>query len=296
MADSKPRRITSGEFEIDYPAAGDTVPVVFGTIKMWGVVDSSEYSEVRVWVTQNGSPYPAKPPRRAVPAPIDDNQFRCELVPWAKSGTGVQNTALAWARKKTDGSWIGPESVDFNVGDINVDTVKVSAKNCIWFTWAGSDLLGPDSPQIKPREVGRDYRPVQLPIPETAASLTINASGEWGHCGGNGCESDADGRAKKELLKISEYRSEDYNSQDINQIAEDEANLNRLVGVWIEQHDDGDYDDKMQGAEISVGKSNTFNLPSGADKPTRMALGLHDSFEWSDNKGELSLQITWTEE
>jgi hypothetical protein len=122
-------------------------------------------------------------------------------------------------------------------------------------------------------------------------TLSISAAGTWGHpplSGPNG-------------YGVSELTLEQYDDLGISLLT---ADLNMLVGVFLtdDPPDPGatppslTFGDDMTSPELQqafvIGSSlSDIQVPSGA---TRLFFGLHDGYEWSNNTGEVEVEVMFT--
>lgn len=162
--------------------------------------------------------------------------------------------------------------------------LTVGPKHCLWFAW--SDMTTP-GPYGEGAESIPNSDAVQASFVDVEV-LSVNPL--WRHGPNADQESDPDGKvlAATESLKDKRYCSATYNSQNISSV---DTHLNKLVVMF---GIDGVPPTAQNPAlQIPVGKS-ARNIPVPAGNPTHIFLGFHDSFEWSNNRGDLiSVQLTW---
>jgi hypothetical protein len=123
--------------------------------------------------------------------------------------------------------------------------------------------------------------------------MQFEATGDtWGHGPGNTGDSDANGLGGTVSLAESAYR--DTPALHAGRIIGDSLPFNRLVGLR-EYRTPGDADTK----EIDIGRKPASAIPVvsalSTERPYRLRLGLHDSYEWSNNNGQIAVTITFAE-
>ena len=185
---------------------------------------------------------------------------------------------------------------DFNVADADMvsyigrpalEEEVVTAKQCIWFTFADDDLpgLGPEND----REANtRDHKPVKFKVPANAGGLTINASGRWRHYfpvnGNDNAVAGPDGRGETVVLQMPGYRSEFYGSDEITLIGP--TNVASLIGLWV------DATPEAIGAPFSIGSIFPQSpIPGTAEE---LSLAFHDGKRWHNNSGKVLVELNWT--
>jgi hypothetical protein len=126
------------------------------------------------------------------------------------------------------------------------------------------------------------------------STLSISASGEWGH--GPGLLSGPEGRGVQDAGTLLQYEA-----FGISVI--DHVDLNTLVGVFTNDsgpipgmapaHLDGDVSDMttpLLNQTFAIGPAlSDVAVPSGA---TRLYFGLHNGYEWTNNVGSVDVTVS----
>ncbi|MEM7391373.1 MAG: hypothetical protein AAF492_03415 [Verrucomicrobiota bacterium] len=161
-----------------------------------------------------------------------------------------------------------------NKENMETTTVTVSSQACIYFAWADSSATGPYG-----EDVGA-CKPVIVDVePDDEITISASPSDEWSNGSEEYMWANADGRDEP-LGTNNAYSSPNYNSENINP---NTARVCKLVGVFEEN---GAQPVSMIDV-INIGLSNVLIAPASA---TKLFLGFHDGFEWSNN--EDSIQVT----
>lgn len=284
MSPIKPR-ISS----LEYPLASPNVNLlaVDGATEVRGTA-SAGITTVKVAIFPPGQAAPANPPTDAVTISLAGGgaaqPYRAPRVPGGRgslAATGLSgNTLKAWfytGNTLTDTDerqFIGQQPVS--------GEVVVSARACLWFTWADKStaITGtPWEPDITP------YRPLLMSTPNDATSIKVTrVSGTWAHDGPGGVHTDADGKtADPRPLERPDYKSANFNSLNINELT---APLNKLVALFGE-----DSPPANAVSQLPVGNALAATSFGGM---SRVFLGFHDGYEWSNNVDEMVVLVEWS--
>jgi hypothetical protein len=148
--------------------------------------------------------------------------------------------------------------------------IAVSAKSCLWFTWADEGLDGPEG-----ETVNDVYRPHAINISGIRRFIVraIGPNDQWWHHPGK--VSGAEGIDDSRNLENENYKSAQYNSQKIRKL---KARLNLLVGLVGR--------DTAPASEVDqepIGLEREITVNDAADN--RLFLGFHDGRHWTNNGG-----------
>jgi hypothetical protein len=240
---------------------------------------TANVQEIAAWVYRNGFGFPADPPIHArfktvtaVNETID--HLGGALVP--VGGTHDDNMVVVWSKAAGE-AWgsKAKQRVTFQRPAMT-PPVTVSATNCVFFAYAPLRYTGPMGCS------DNTYRPIALTIPKDATGVRLTAAGDWRHDPGDGFKSGPDGRTQDATNHV-EYQSAGYNSTGINLLTD---KFNLLVG-FVEK------DLTTPTAQIPIGAGpKDIAFPAG-DKCTRVFLGMHDSHEWNNNSGTVTVTVQW---
>ncbi len=177
-------------------------------------------------------------------------------------------------------------------------TVPVRADCCLWLVFAPAMTELPTF-----HETVEDYFPVPLIVPDdngldsiTRVKLAAKNDAEdvWSHDNG-GHTTDADGRMDTGAVPLNPAYQAEYCDAGIgsNVIAGATLRLNQLVALW--EYPAGDQTAANPTQELGIGLTETtLNVATaGHARPVRLHLAFHDGFEWSNNTGEVRVEVTW---
>lgn len=166
--------------------------------------------------------------------------------------------------------------------------VTVPATACLWYAWATDGELGNAENGRGPFEESVAHRPVSIAVPPGVSTVSITATGNWRHDPADNTASNPDGKSNdSRKLERPGYRGPAVRgSQAIKDI---ETNMNKLVGLWQIGQRVPSKPNSVVPIEIGSNYCDR-KVPKGA---TRLYLGMHDGYEWSNNSGKVKAEIIW---
>jgi hypothetical protein len=261
---------------------------------------TNDVTEIAAWIFRNvngpnrGTAFPEPPlyaPRKVLtnvigPVMLDDVGGAIALV-----GTpSIDNQVWAWSRAGGN-IWTKEFSLPILfTRPTATSTVTVSGKACLFFAYAAPGYHGPIDGENDGEEGGPDHRPLALVIPANAKKVTLQATGgQWQHSQSAGDLSGADGLAGNNVTNHAAYKDDDaYNSGGINLL---NAKFNRLVGLLERNFTRPISSSPVNQIDIGAGPTDVDLTPAGTY--SRLLLGMHDSHEWDDNGGAVTVSVTW---
>ncbi len=174
--------------------------------------------------------------------------------------------------------------------------ITVSGKACVYFAGQTASSLAGASDIFYGDHLVPATLPPFLDVSEFA-TLSVTASGTWGHGSSSHQISGPDGRGTYEATRSA------YNYFGVSRISN--APLNKLLGVFTTDEgpvqgsppprldavlDDMTLPDLNQAFSIGGNLSN-INVPSGA---TILHLGHNDAYDWANNIGSVAVTIEAT--
>jgi hypothetical protein len=158
-------------------------------------------------------------------------------------------------------------------------TFPVSAKCCLWFTWAADGLNG-----VEHEDPVELYRPVEVDVENISeVTVSVDSSDQWSHHPGN--LSNAGGINDVRGLENAGYRDAKYNSLKIKPLS---ARLNLLVGMVTTKDPPVPAAPDVDQIEIGLGKTITINDITAE----RLFLGFHDGRHWFNNEHAVDVTVT----
>jgi hypothetical protein len=208
-------------------------------------------------------------------------------------GVGMQTILTNYAAQLLDfingiretGAYVRAGIVTFGHGTSEI-TYTVSATSCINFAGQSdiSDLVHGD-------RVGT-YRPVEVAIPLGATQVTIRATGLASHCAIDALcpQSGPDGQGGFPVVTYNDYACYNISTLATYYVA--------LTGVFLTDNPPsaptppmgGSVNPPLQQSFVCGEGPTTINIPSGA---TRLFLGVHDDYDWRDNRGGFSATVSF---
>ena len=283
----QPRVLSSNSIDVPLSAPSETTVSRYGTVALAGTVTDLPL-DIRARVFRSSDTIPGSPTSDSVTCNFNDPNFSHPAVPFARGALGTANTdnvMVVWF-KRPNGSWeivtasfIGKSSNNF--------TVQVSAKHCVWMTWAPTNAVGPYGEDYP------DYFPKGLAVPSDATGVTTTATGTWRHDPADREASGPDGLNgmgglpnEQRGLEDTAYKHAQYHSDGIAALT---TFVNELVGIWdINFTPPVAENERLQ---IRMGASYSVNtIPTGA---TRLFLACHDGYQWTDNSQSIDVTVQW---
>ncbi len=289
---SVPQRVTAQQITHPLPGAAD----VFGgaVLNVRGTMDVGEMVVAQAYA-KGTEPAPGDdPPNTAVECFVHGTSFFRGAVPGAVAGADGAFILVAWS-SPCFGTPNWTQFPQVECTPASVSQFDVQATSCLYFAWAPDPKINAllRGPIVSGRQLANDIeqghgcRPLELHIPDDAnqVSLVVNG-GSWRHCTGASCASDAAGRAKVATTR-SEYHRIDYRSSHTPLL---NTNVNKLVGLWGPKNAPSSPIDP--GWLLEIGTSNpTLNVPT-SPRPGSLFLAMHDGFEWNNNSGNVTVQVS----
>lgn len=250
-----------------------------------------------------GAPAPAQPDPNNLPAgfrvltrdPVhttrfSDDAFPVTDLPQSPVPTAANRQLHVWGFPAVATDPVEHAVVTF-LAMPNPVLVEVSAKHCLWYTYADDGLTRPHG------ETTPAYKPPFVPLPVEMTSATVardpSDAGTWTHWVGGPAEAQTGpagygGNVGLDPNYAGEYFQE--NPSDVlhsSGIVGTPLPFNRLVGLW-------EYGARETSTtELDLIGTPTQPLPPGA-RPKALRLGFHDSFEWSNNDGVVRVLVSWS--
>jgi hypothetical protein len=282
MTDEGKRKFLA-ETEIIDPLPGDQVMLTHGAkTRVEGNVWAPDVPRLRLFIhPPNESPdlSTVNPNVPWVEVEVQNNHFAAESVGIARGNLAgdVINRLSVW--RFLEEQWQFDTYIDFLGQCASEETVVVSAKHCVLFTWAVPDYSGPAIPVNPNPESGPDFIPIRIKVPDGQTQVTISVSDElWSH--GPTATTNANGKGR-DVATYAEYQQDPkYRAQNIPL---PQAKLNQLVVLW-----QNDPESPGIVRHLGVGEHTI------AVEAENLFFGLHDEYEWGNNFGHVTVALRWS--
>ncbi len=293
---------------ITAPLNGDTISVVtdghtnlcYATIR--GTINTAWSSSVVVAFFEGDAFDPINHrPSAGVQAHLDDaDKFFHNAVPFPCDADEV--VAVAWQLEEYEPEkwrWVCVNQTNITVTKTNQQVV--TAKSCPWFANAPTRYVGPDLAENDPREAGDIYRPIEfIPPPAPAPVTTINITNTtpaamWRHNADAAspdnytAAGDGGGNANVDAAYLADFGFPAMSTAPT-------APLGTLVAVVIYEDSSGV---EHAGSLLTVGTSSAtapinIGSGSGSKRAKRVILGFFDGYEWANNTGEMTVEVSYS--
>jgi hypothetical protein len=122
--------------------------------------------------------------------------------------------------------------------------------------------------------------------------VNVTATGRWRHDPADAAESGPEGRAAVDQVRPG-YR---LLAPGIEPLPDADCRLNLLVGMWV--FADALGGEEQLGREMALGAGRMLVIPTSnsnslTDGAARMYLGFHDGYQWNNNCGPASVELTF---